>query len=749
MKKIVAKWKWIIVILIILWVCYFWYAQFFGSKTTAKETIIEATVKTWSIENSIKIIWSAQLVDEQKMRFNQNWKVAIVNFKDGDSVKKWDIIAELDKEDALNEIKQAEISLASSQVKLQELLKGPEQATLLKAQNDVSSNENKITVANQELSNLQQEKLSKIQDLQNQIENSKNNLQVAQEQLITLQTENQIKQSDTQNQIDAKTKEIDNKVSDLETTKKELDILIQQESKWLTDLDVDTAKLFTDSVTDAKKYIIDADTLLTNLDEIFWITDTNKYKNDAYEKYISVKNTQYKDQTQQLWINTKNKLESAKWIVNGLSSTETDWVKIKSALDEVKGVYLSMVDLGKAASNALQSSVSATDYPQSTIDAQNSKALSMVSQSQSTIDQIGSTSASLDKRTDPELQAQESQTNISKKRSEINSLQLSLDTQKTDLESLKNTYALNAKNYDINIKNAANKITEQQNSLNQQIKDLELQTKSLDTQLSSKQYDLDNLKASYGISQESLKETLRGSTQEQIQVARNDVAKQQIALENAKKNQDKYQLEAPFDGVVRKIDFKVWDNIVSDEEKYVYLENPNLIQLTATLDQLDIVNVHVWQQVRIIFDAYTNSQLTWVVEEVNSTPIESSWVTSYEVKITVDKWQFNIYSWMTAKLYIIIESKTNILTLPSAFITKRGNKSFVTQQTGTEQKQTEVVIGTTNSTESEIVSGLQPWDKVIRKVTTSSSTSTTQSILPSWWPWVGGAGWGSTRSFNR
>jgi len=40
-------------------------------------------------------------------------------------------------------------------------------------------------------------------------------------------------------------------------------------------------------------------------------------------------------------------------------------------------------------------------------------------------------------------------------------------------------------------------------------------------------------------------------------LAKNDIAKQRLSLENTKKNLEKYQLEAPFDGVIRKIDFKV------------------------------------------------------------------------------------------------------------------------------------------------------------------------------------------------
>jgi hypothetical protein len=37
----------------------------------------------------------------------------------------------------------------------------------------------------------------------------------------------------------------------------------------------------------------------------------------------------------------------------------------------------------------------------------------------------------------------------------------------------------------------------------------------------------------------------------------------------------------------------VGDNLRNDTNKYVYLENPNLVEITVRLDQIDIVNVAV------------------------------------------------------------------------------------------------------------------------------------------------------------
>lgn len=88
---------------------------------------------------------------------------------------------------------------------------------------------------------------------------------------------------------------------------------------------------------------------------------------------------------------------------------------------------------------------------------------------------------------------------------------------------------------------------------------------------------------------------------------------QKIGLEKVKEGIKKYQLEAPFDGVLRKVDFKLGDNIVNSSSAtplYLYIENPNLVEITATVDQLDVVKLKTGQDAKIVFDAFPTLTLT-------------------------------------------------------------------------------------------------------------------------------------------
>lgn len=117
-----------------------------------------------------------------------------------------------------------------------------------------------------------------------------------------------------------------------------------------------------------------------------------------------------------------------------------------------------------------------------------------------------------------------------------------------------------------------------------------------DSQITSNDLDIANANDALKYAQESLRLLKAGATKEDIALAKNSIASQKIALEKVKEGITKYQLEAPFDGVLRKVDFKLGDNIVTSSSAtplYLYIENPNLVEITATVDQLDVVKLKV------------------------------------------------------------------------------------------------------------------------------------------------------------
>ncbi|MEI6673267.1 MAG: HlyD family efflux transporter periplasmic adaptor subunit [bacterium] len=122
--------------------------------------------------------------------------------------------------------------------------------------------------------------------------------------------------------------------------------------------------------------------------------------------------------------------------------------------------------------------------------------------------------------------------------------------------------------------------------------------------MESKANEIANLKNTIIIQEKNLETTINGTTEQQLQIAKNNIKQKELALEQTKKDLENLQIIAPFDGTLRKIDFKVGDKVISNDEKYVYLENPNLVEVSILLDQIDVVKVKPGMKVQVELDAY-------------------------------------------------------------------------------------------------------------------------------------------------
>lgn len=610
--------------LIITWVCIvllgfgLYSIVWKSTSTTSRE--ISTTIKKWDIKSSIKVIWSSELVSEQTLRFTQQWKITAVYVKAGDTIKKWQIIAELDKQSVKNKIRQAELQLQNSRLQLQELLEWNDKSQILQAEN-----------------NLEQAKLK------------------------------------------------------LETMKQTYDNLVFEKNNFTADkttyvwsVDSSNQKIINSTVLDTQNSLYEWEEILNMLDEIFWVTERYQNQNDTFEIYLSARNTSYKTETESDLLSAYNYKKILENFINtNKTAMNTDKTLLIKWLDTSKDFYNKLYETLNSAYSSLENSVSSTTFTQTTID--------------SDINSISSARSKVKTKLD----------NIDSSKVQINNL--------SDIVNTENDYQQELKTKEINI--------------------------------ASKETELKNQEKMLEIYQEILDDTKKWSSELSIAMAQNTITNAELSLEIAKDDIENYELTAPFDWTVRKIDFKLWDNLTNDEEKYVYLENPNIIQITALLDQIDIVKVKKNQNVEIIFDSYTDKTLTWYIEDIDSTPEKTSWVTSYQITIWVDKWDLAIYGWMSAKAYIIVNEKKDILLVPNTYITELGDKSFVNISKNWSTKKQFITVGITDWSFTEVLSWLEEWDKIVKEITTSNSSEQKSSSIM-WWggfPW---AWWGGMRAPN-
>lgn len=690
LKNIITK---ISVFYLITWIIllYSWYYYFFqknnSSSTKSNTQASFEVVWTWSLKESIDVVWTSQLVDEQTLSFNQAWTITKVNFKAWDNVKKWDIIAELDNTDWENALKQAELSLEDAKISLQELYKDPDESQILQSKNTITNTQNSILIAKEELQTLITSQNNSIESFKKDIENAKKSLEISKKELETSKTSLELSKKDlelAQKNYDLTLKQQTNSLSNTSSNK---DTTIKQ-----------TENSFTSDLTSISK-------IIEQLDYILWVTDANKNKNDAYEMFLSAKNSSYKTSAENSLNDSISAFDKLKKVVDSYDYS-SDTNKIKNILWEFKIVYSSLENSTDLTYKVLEWTIWSTYFSETEIDSKKSTVYSYLTTVQSKLNSITSSINSLNTLTDTELVSISNDNNllslqnsIAQKESSIKSQEISIQSKEVDIES-------------------------KEKSIQKQQNDLETTKKTYETNLKTKQNNISQLENTLKVNQESYNELVEWPTDENVRKAKNNITQSQLKVESAKKALDDYKLEAPFDWVVRKIDYMVWDNLNNDTDKSVYIENPNLLEITVMLDQVDIAKVEVWTKAVVTFDAFSTTPADAVITQIDTTPVQSSWVTSYEVTLILDDDDFdkNVLSWMTWDVEIITESKENVLIISSTAISTKDWKNYVTINDKWQTKSVEVVTWMVSFWKTEIVSWLSLWDRV---VTTSYSLSST------------------------
>lgn len=156
------------------------------------------------------------------------------------------------------------------------------------------------------------------------------------------------------------------------------------------------------------------------------------------------------------------------------------------------------------------------------------------------------------------------------------------------------------------------------------------------------------------------------------------------------------------------------------------ITNPNN-QITASisLTEIDVVKVKAGQKVSLTMDAFPDLTFTGQVLAINTNGQSSSGVTSYPTIIVFDNSLTNMYPNMSVSANILIDSKNDVLTIPTSAIQTNDGESIVKVLKDGQVSQVVVTTGLSDTTNTEIVSGLSVGDTVITSTSTSTKTNTT------------------------
>lgn len=217
--------------------------------------------------------------------------------------------------------------------------------------------------------------------------------------------------------------------------------------------------------------------------------------------------------------------------------------------------------------------------------------------------------------------------------------------------------------------------------------------------------------------------TLTGDTvDDQIETARINLSNAATSLETAQDNLDDYSITAPISGTVVTKTAKAGDNIEGGSDSTLcVIYDMSYLEMTMSIDELDISSVEVGQEVQITADAVEGETYTGVVTEVSVAGTTSGGITTYPVTVRIDETD-GLLPGMNVDAEIIISSADNVLAVPSAAV-NRGNNILITADSPSavnalDQEAPEgyvyvaVETGISDDSYTEIISGLQEGDTV-------------------------------------
>lgn len=704
----------IIGIVLVVWGGYFAYSHFIApSKVASTANNVTVKVKSGSISSTIKALGTTNIVNEQSLHFGQGGTVSNIYYKEGDTVKQGDIIATLDETTLQNQISQAQLSLQASQIALTKLLDtGSTLSSTLKAKADVDSTQYAIDSANVTLANLQQTELHKLQTATDTITTDKYKLALDQQDASTSVTSNQTG-------IDQAKINVQNDTQALALARQNLASAQASNSESYTGAVSTYTTAINNAVTLLKNIGININNALYVADGVLGVQDPSR--TSGFSNYLGVKDKNTFASAQSLdsiLYGQKTDITAYYSNFSGIDPAQADKSTLISNLQASLAFDNQLVTLLNQTYTSLQNSIAGPNLTTTQISTLQSSISSVQSSIQNDVNSITNSINTINSLTSLSTTQISLATDIATKQNAVNTAQANLTKDTQTLSDLQNT---------LGVKNASKNITvlNDQNTLVTDEKNYDDTKASYDAQILSAQQNIDNLQKQLQINQTALAETVRGPTEEEIAAAKNDIAQKTLSISIAKQNLKNYEIIAPFDGTLREIDYKVGDTIVTNNDtKYIYIHNPNIVEIDILLDQTSIVQLKPGMHATLTFTAYPGVTFDGVVTLVSGLPTTTSGVTSYQVKLTLtDTKGKSFYTGMTQNVVITLATKDNVLLVPTMAISSARNKKFVNVQTATGAVRTTIQTGLTDGLWTEVDSGVSEGDPIIMESLSGSGGS--------------------------
>ncbi len=227
--------------------------------------------------------------------------------------------------------------------------------------------------------------------------------------------------------------------------------------------------------------------------------------------------------------------------------------------------------------------------------------------------------------------------------------------------------------------------------------------------------------------EESLAKLKRGADSLDIQSQQLTIQERQNAVQDAEEKLAKTTVIMPSDGVVAKIAVQNAEDVASGATVATVIAKQRLAEIS--LNEVDVSKVAMGQKTTLTFDALDGLSITGTVAEIDTIGTVTQGVVSYTVKIVFDTQDDRVRPGMSVSAIIITDVHTDVLMVPGAAVKNATVELF----DGTTPHTQNVMLGLSNDTVTEIVSGLKEGDVVVTQTidpNQKAKTTTPTSSFP-------------------
>ncbi|HKP53187.1 MAG TPA: HlyD family efflux transporter periplasmic adaptor subunit [Chloroflexia bacterium] len=212
-----------------------------------------------------------------------------------------------------------------------------------------------------------------------------------------------------------------------------------------------------------------------------------------------------------------------------------------------------------------------------------------------------------------------------------------------------------------------------------------------------------------------LDKVMTGPTTTDLAILEQGIALAQLAVDNANAQLAESRLVSPIKGTLLEINLEVGE-VISGLQPVATVADTTTLRIEADIDEIDIGRVSTGQAVTVTLDAYPGIAMKGEIVSLSPGASQKQGSTVYGATINFTPAEGVVpRAGMAANVDITAQRKDNVLLLPNRAFETVGGRQYVTVTEGGNSSKVEVETGLSNTTDTEIVSGLREGQVVVTR----------------------------------